>query len=143
MAAPQQLLSGLAKAGTQQIVAARITTSNATPTIAQIVRLANNTSATLWINVIGVRTDLGGPGATSNFTRRLRAKRTSSGGATITAIDTIGTDDEDEAATAVAIGASTTDVTVTVTGVAAETYVWDVVTTATISTEFPNIVDIP
>jgi hypothetical protein len=141
MAVPQQLLSGLAKAGTQQIVAARVTTVDATPTVAQIVRLANNTSATLWINVIGVRTDLGGPGATSNFTRRLGAKRTTSGDATITAINTIGTDFEDEIATDVTIGTSTTDVTVTVTGIAVETYVWDVVTTATISTVFPDIID--
>jgi hypothetical protein len=141
MAVPQQLLSGLAKAGTQHIVAARITTANETPTIAQIVRLANNTSAILWINVIGVRTDLGGPSATSNFTRRLRAKRATNIGATITVVDTIGTDDIDEIGTDVAVGTSTTDVTVTVTGLAAETYVWDVVTTATISTEFPDIID--
>lgn len=141
MAVPQQVLSGLAKAGTQHIIAARITTTNATPTIAQIIRLANNTSAILWINIIGVRTDLGGPGATSNFTRRLRAKRATNADTTITAIDVIGTDVEDEAATDVLIGISTIDITVTVTGVAAETYVWDVVTTATISSEFPDVID--
>ncbi len=128
MTTPQQLLAGTTTNPVQQILNSVISTVDATPTIAQTIRPAANTSTLLWIKIIGVRI---GNGATSNYIRSLRAKRVGAT-TTITAVDVIGTDTEDEAATAiaVAVAANTLDVTVTVTGVAAENYFWSVNTTA-------------
>ncbi len=134
MATPLILLAGTTSNPVQQILNTVVSTSDATPTIVQTLRPAANTSTLLYIKVIGVRI---GNGATSNYVRQLRAKRVGST-TTITAVDTIGTDAEDEAATAlaVAVAANTLDVTVTATGVAAESYFWSVNTTATSTLAF-------
>lgn len=128
MTTPLLLLAGTTTNPVQQILNSVVSTADATPTIAQTIRPAANTSTLLQVKIIGVRI---GNGATSNYVRQLRAKRVVNT-TTITAVDTIGTDTEDEAATAIAIAvaANTLDVTVTVTGVAAENYFWSVNTTA-------------
>jgi hypothetical protein len=134
MATPLTLLAGTTTNPVQQILNTVVSTVDATPTIVQTLRPAANTSTLLWIKVIGVRI---GTGATSNYVRTLRAKRVGST-TTITDVDTIGTDTEDEAATAltVAVAANNLDVTVTATGVVAESYFWSVNTTSTSTLAF-------
>jgi hypothetical protein len=132
MTTPLTLLAGTTSNPVQQILNTVVSTVDATPTIVQTLRPAANTSTLLWIKVIGVRIGVRiGTGATSNYIRSLRAKRVGST-TTITAVDTIGTDTEDEAATAlaVAVAANNLDVTVTATGVVAESYFWSVNTTS-------------
>jgi len=134
MATPLTLLAGTTTNPVQQILNTVVSTVDATPTIVQTLRPAANTSTLLLIKVIGVRI---GTGATSNYVRTLRAKRVGST-TTITDVDTIGTDTEDEAATAltVAVAANNLDVTVTATGVVAESYFWSVNTTSTSTLAF-------
>ena len=134
MATPLTLLAGTTTNPVQQILNTVVSTVDATPTIVQTLRPAANTSTLLWIKVIGVRI---GTGATSNYIRMLRAKRVGLT-TTITAVDTIGTDAEDEAAVppVIAVAANNLDVTVTATGVALQSYFWSVNTTSTTTLAF-------
>lgn len=106
-------------------VAAKLTTTDATQTALAAYNISSTaTVAVIEVDVTGYVIAGGGTGNTFAARRRIVAKNIS-GSASVLAVDTIGTDVNEETLGGVAVEASSADVRIKVTGKASVTVVWN------------------